>query len=70
MQSNPNTRRNLINPDAARKIARGQQRQGYLSGEALRQHAKTAHNGQVLESCPACREIQKKMDEFHSPVKK
>ena len=68
MQSNPNTRRNLINPDAARKIARGQQRQGYLSGEALRQHAKTAHNGQVLESCPACREIQRKMEKMKGGV--
>jgi hypothetical protein len=54
--------RNLINPDAAHKIARGQQIHGYRTGGALQNHINSAHEGVVCESCPACKEIQRKME--------
>lgn len=53
--------RNLINPDAAHKLGKLQQVHGYQTGEALRHHAESAHEGIVSESCPACREIQRRM---------
>jgi hypothetical protein len=56
-----NPRTGWVNPDAARKIARSQQRRGYVSGEALRHHADAVHGGLVLDSCPACQEIQRRM---------
>ena len=62
MQCSPNSRRNLINPDAAYAIARSHQRRGYISGEALKSHADSAHGGVALESCPACRDIQRQME--------
>jgi hypothetical protein len=53
--------RNLINPDAAHKLGKLQQTRGYQTGKALQHHADSAHGGVVLDSCPACQEIQRRM---------
>jgi hypothetical protein len=34
---------------------------GYRNGEALARHCDSAHKGAVSETCPACKEIQRKM---------
>ncbi len=55
--------RNLVNPDAAHKLMKLQQSFGYKTGAALSSHCLSAHGGMVSESCPACKEIQRKMAE-------
>lgn len=34
----------------------------YRSGLALKRHADTQHGGEVKEDCPACRDIQSRME--------
>lgn len=36
----------------------------YSDGAALKTHATSAHKGQVLDTCPACVEIQQKMEKY------
>ena len=54
--------RNLINPDEAHKQMVIAQATAYATGAALKTHADSAHGGVVSESCPACKEIQRKME--------
>jgi hypothetical protein len=55
--------RNLTNPYGEHKLMRMDQARGYRSGNALHRHIMSAHDGVVSESCPACKEIQRKTEQ-------
>ena len=63
-------RSHWTNPDEEHKLMRDAQIQGYASGDALKTHADSAHGGVVSESCPACKEIQRKMEFSTGTLKK
>lgn len=54
------TRFNPINAEASARIQGIVQRKMYVSGEALQNHANSAHSGRVDPECFACRDIQMK----------
>jgi len=53
---------NWINPRDDYAICRAKQVVGYRTGSALQSHINTCHGGQVSDTCPACKEIQRKME--------
>lgn len=54
------TTKPTINPGQDLFAARAAQSGAYRSGEALRGHINTAHQGKIDLTCAACREITKR----------